>query len=201
MKYLIFITALLLQQSIFAQEVNLSFRNGYALGETDALRKIMLFTAATAGYEAQLRNDYFITGSIGGTSLKFSYVDSGNTNVYNSRIFVCLPVAIKKYFFINQRSDFFLQLAVVMDYCLIDKRERKRVNFVHTETRLNTGWAAGVEASCCYKRAITAKISFAIGLAAQQNFLLHYKNGSDKIQVKTNALVFAFYRRLGKQKF
>ncbi|MEP6673797.1 MAG: hypothetical protein ABJA78_01530 [Ferruginibacter sp.] len=198
MKHLLLFATILLGQKNFAQEMNLSFQTGYAFGETNSFKKIMLFTAVTGGYEAQIKNDNFFSLSAGGAALKFSYTDTGNINVFESRYCLNINLSLKRYFFINQRSDFFIEFGPVFNYCLQDKKLKKKINLDQTVSQQNLGNDLGLAVTGAYKKMLTDKISIAIGVAAQRNYLFHYKNETDKIQVKTTAFSIAVYRKLGK---
>ena len=199
MKQFLLLALLLLYKLSFSQEINLNTQTGYAFGETSEFKKIMLFTSLDITYELQLKNDYFLSMGVGASALKFSYVDAVNNNVFASRYFLEVPFTLKRYFFINERSTFYLGFGGIFNYCLLDKKMLKKSGSNKNESNQNLGFDLGIGATCAYKRNINNKMSFAIGLSTQHNYLSRYKNASDKIDFKTNALTLSLFRKTGRK--
>ncbi len=182
-----------------AQEISFSTGMGYAQGEGNIYKKLMLYKESTFGYEKQIKNDYFFFTGVGKSVLQFSYNDTGNINVFTTRSFITVQLAARKYFFLNKKSWFFIQVGPAFNYYLLDKKELKSYFIDESIEQRYLGWTLGAKGIGAYKRQLTNRSFFDVGFETQQTFLTRYKQDKNKIIFNTNSLRLGFSWNLAKE--
>ena len=173
-------------------------KTGYAIGEMESLKKIMLSTATNFGGEFFVRENMYLNVSPGISTLQFSHTDSANASVFNKKTFLDFSISLKKYYRLSKNSSAFWDFGICGDYFFRDKREINAGLNNSIFINHNLGFNFGTIASFGFKTLITNKLAFDVAIFVQQDEFFIYKINADKIKTTRNFLVFSFYREFEK---
>lgn len=182
---------------IKSQEVKFSFDIGSALGKMKYLKKQMLYTEAFMGYETRLGNTYHISFSIGVSNVKFDYYDVSVNQVYNQKMFLTIPVEVKKYISISGfKNMFFIGAGLYASYCFLDKKEIR--NYIDSETKTEsfTGFNLSIMADFGFKFYLSPKSSTTLAFLNAYDIADDYSNNLNKIKFEKLLFSITYAKRI-----
>ena len=193
MKFPILITTLFLCIACFSQVLTVNLKYGYAIGETQNVKKVMLYNGIGATLDWKLKEPLFFNAGVGGATLQFSYTDTSGGLVFNKKYFLTIPIALKKNYYLTKNSLAFIQFGVMNNFLVYDKKEILFANnkkFVKSSMRgynlgllFNTGFRTKMSQNNWY-------ITLSIG--GHQDILLIYKDKSKEIKHSATVLGISF---------
>ena len=198
MRYKLLVSLLFSPFILFSQEIKFSNTIGYAVTETEDVKKIALCTGINAGFELPLKKGLYITISAGGFLLRFNYNSAANNSVFNSKYFFSMPVSLKKYYPVSRQSRAYWCFGIFPGYQFYDKKEIRSFSGNSTETKRSLGFNFGCIASVGFKTIINSRMSFDIGLLAQTDYFFSYKKKQDKTKTDQRLLSLSLHRKLRK---
>lgn len=181
---------------LFSQSLIANTRIGYSIGKMTDMRKIMLYKAVDLVKEFKITEFYKVDISIGGSSFKFSFTDTSGINVFNKKLYINVPVSVKKNYFITRRSNAFIELGIMNSFLGYDKKKFYYTDAAKTVTTNSWGYNAGLLWNMGYRTLMSnGGWYFIITLGGYQDYLSSYKNESLKIKQNTMALGICFEKK------
>lgn len=153
----------------------------------------MLITGINNSFEKNIKASLFFTFGIDVMSLKFNYITSAGNSAFSNNYFVALPVTIKKYYKVSNKSDIFLNFGVAPAYYISSKDYIENgKSTINKSLGVNIGGVAGFG----FKIPLSKKLYFDIGLNSFQDFIYSYTDKADKLTIKSNSIMISFYWHL-----
>jgi hypothetical protein len=200
-KVTVVIAALFLIFNIKAQSVKVSSSYGLALGETKFTKKNALYSDIQVGYEITLEKGYYLSFSIGQSSIGFDYYDQNFNSVYNDRTFITIPVLVYKDFHNTHSGKINLYggIGASGSWCF---RDRKKIKNFQTSTTIlikNTGFNISVLFEGGAHILLSPKTSLNISLQPQIDVFTSYTNELNEIKLIKNLLSFSYRLSINKK--
>jgi len=177
----------------FSQELTVTTKYGYAIGEMPAIKKVMLYNGLDVTAGMKLKESIFFNTGIGGATLQFSYSDTSNSLVFNKKYFLTIPASLKKSYYLTKNSSVFIQLGVMNNFLVYDKKEMLRANNKKNVKSNIFGYNLGMLFNMGFRTKMAQNnwyISLLLG--GHQDMLLVYKKTAEEIKVKSTALGISF---------
>jgi len=196
MRYILISLMSFFSTDLFSQSLIANTRIGYSIGKMPDMRKIMLYKAVDLVKEFKITEFYKVDIGIGGSSFKFSFTDTSGTNVFSKKLYINVPLSVKKNYFISRRSNAFLELGIMNSFLGYDKKEFYYPGAAKTVTTNSWGYNAGLVWNAGYRTVMAnGGWYFIITLGGYQDYLSSYKNESLKIKQNTMALGICFEKK------
>jgi hypothetical protein len=180
----------------YSQELKFTNKLGYAVGESNTLKKVMLCTQNDLGVEINIKDRLFFCSAVGVIRLRFDNSDTGNSQVFNTHYYLTIPFSVKKYYPVSKKSSMFWDFGAMVNYHLTAKMEIRSAANYTVQKQGGSGFILGLSASFGFKTRITETISFDIGIHGQSDLLYRYRNNQNKIETEKNCLAISFYKKL-----
>ncbi len=182
----------------FSQEIKISSSIGYATVSTKSFKKNMLCTGVNIGYEFSSHKSLYLFASIGVSVLRYDFIDSNNMAVYNSKQFLNFAFSARKYFIMTSKDRSFIELGLVGDHFIYDRKELNNGSVHEIEKQANLGYNAGILFAVGYKKMITTSLSFELALYGLNDYFSWYKNETNRIKANKRMFSLSFYKKLRK---
>jgi hypothetical protein len=178
-----------------AQQVGITGQFGYAIGETDNAKQIMLVNGVTLTTSFNLNGLYSLVAGAGMGTVKWDS-NAGVPSVFNERVFLLLPVVIRRSFPLGARSATTLEVGCIGSFLIRDKFELRNVPDPGTFFRKAQGRSLAIAGAATYRYLITPTSAIALGFASSEDVFLHYPNGDQKLLLRKWLFAFTFSRAL-----
>ena len=193
MKFAILVTTLFFITGCFAQVLTVNTKYGYAIGEMQTLKKVMLYSGLDVTVDMKLKESIFFNTGVGGAALQFSYSDTSNNLVFNKKYFLAIPASLKKIYYLTKNSSSFIQIGVLNSFLVYDKKEILIANNKKVVKSNMTGYNLGMLFNAGFRTKM-AQNNWYIGISigGHQDILLVYKDKSKEIRHSVTMLGVSF---------
>ncbi|HMK05389.1 MAG TPA: hypothetical protein VK489_14405 [Ferruginibacter sp.] len=160
------------------------------------MRKIMLYSGVDLVKEFKITEFYKVDIGIGGSSFKFSFIDTSGTSIFNKKLYIHVPISVKKNYFINRRSNAFIEFGIMNSFLGYDKKEFYYIGGIKTLVTKSWGYNAGLLWAVGFRTVMAnGGRFFTIKLGGHEDYLSSYKNASLKIKQNTMVLGICFEKK------
>lgn len=169
--------------ALAAQQVAVTGQLGYAIGETQKAKKIMLVNEVLLTTSFPLHGLYSLVGGAGGGWVKFG---SGTDmpNIFNERVSLLIPIGIRRSFPISVRSAAILELGLVGSFLIRDKVELRNLPDPGTVFRKARGRSLAAAAAAGYRYLISSESAISMGFGNSEDLFLHYPDPEQKLLLR-----------------
>lgn len=193
MKFAILVTTLFFITGCFSQVLTVNTKYGYAIGETQTIKKVMLYSGLDVTVDMKLKESIYFNTGVGGATLQFSYTDTSNTLVFNKKYFLLIPASIKRYYQLTANSSAFIEVGIMNSFLIYDKKEFQNAIDKKVVKSNVFGYNLGMLANAGFRTKMAQNNWYiSLFLGGHQDMLLVYKKKSEKIKIKTTALGISF---------
>jgi hypothetical protein len=177
-----------------AQNLRLSTGGGVALGETQFLKKNMLYSEFLIGYGLVAKKGIELSLSAGLSGVSFDYYDQSFNSVYNDRTFITIPMIIRKYNDSNNsgRISFCYGIGVSGSWSLKDRKKIKTSQSSVTSVENYTGFNFCISTELGVNYKINKSSFFTLSLKPQVDIFTNYSDNLNKIEIIKNMIDLAY---------
>lgn len=178
---------------LMSQELRMNSTIGYASGEKNEYKKLMLSAGGSICYEFPSHKPIYATAALGWGNLIFNTTDADNNNYYVKIKYAFLPVSFRKYYIMSGTKSLFLELGILNSYYYQELRESLKpvikekipIKILH----------AGFTGGAGYKQLINSYAGFELAVFAQEDLLQLYNTGKGKLRVVKKIICLTAFRK------
>ena len=195
MRYCFFIITLSWVQPGLAQRIRVSMDYGYATVTGSQAKRIVLSTGVRTVLDCRIAKNTFFSFGGGGYALQGSY-NLLDTNHYEKRFYIQVPLSVEKYYPFSARSAGYISAGLYVSGNLSVNSNYWVNGFTNATRQKQVGWNAGISFGAGFTTAITSRSTFGVGLGAEKDLLRKYRQPEWSVSSDKTSLVIFFYRKL-----
>jgi hypothetical protein len=145
-----------------------------------------------------LNGSYALVAGVGGGAIRYGS-ETTVPNVFNEKVFLLVPVGIRKSLPLSARSATTLEVDLTSTFLIRDKFELRNVPDPGTFFRKAQGRTLALTGAATYRYSISRTSAISFGVGSSEDLLLHFPDPEQRVRLRKWLFNFTFLRFLQKK--